>query len=71
MTYTYALFEVSRASYEEIKNKLLISGYSHAINRAGEIDMHGIALVCDEVTKENKRTVGKRTVKEKNGGLHF
>ena len=57
MTYTYALLEVLQASYEEIKNKLLISGYSHAINRAGEIDMHGIALVCDEVTRGNKNIV--------------
>ena len=47
MTYTYVLLEVSTPVYEEIKAKLLEAGYQHAINEAGEIDMHGIALVSE------------------------
>ena len=48
MSYTYALLGVSPATYEEIKKKLLESGYQHAINDDGEIDMHGIALVKEK-----------------------
>lgn len=48
MTHTYALLEVSRPAYEEIQAKLIEAGYDHAINKDGEIDMHGIALVPEK-----------------------
>jgi hypothetical protein len=48
MTHTYVLLDVSKAAYDEIKQKLLNAGYDHAINDAGEIDMHGIALVVEQ-----------------------
>lgn len=48
-TYTYAILEVSKAAYEEIKKKLEDAGYHHALHtHEGEptpvIDMHGIGL---------------------------
>lgn len=48
VTHTYALLEVSRATFEEIACKLRDAGYDHAFIEDGEIDMHGIALApCD------------------------
>ena len=44
-TYTYVELPVSPATYEEIRSKLTAAGYSHAIDRDGSIDMHGLALV--------------------------
>lgn len=46
-TYTYAICEVSEATYQEIRAKLVAAGYDHAFHvDAGVevIDMHGIAL---------------------------
>ncbi|MDQ3562701.1 MAG: hypothetical protein M3436_00700 [Pseudomonadota bacterium] len=43
MTHTYAVLEVSQATYDEIKAKLIEAGYNHAFH-AHLIDMHGIAL---------------------------
>ena len=48
-THTYAILEVSRAAYIEIKEKLEKAGYSDQFHddRDGDgvvIDMHGIAL---------------------------
>lgn len=48
VTHSYALLPVSKAAYDEIACKLRDVGYGHAINDAGEIDMHGIALELDE-----------------------
>lgn len=45
VTHTYVLLELSAASYEEIKAKLLAACYEHAVNSAGELDMHGLAVV--------------------------
>lgn len=49
MTYTYALLEVSPATYEEIKTKLKAAGYTDQFHEQDDgkiaIDMHGIALV--------------------------
>lgn len=45
MTYTYALLEVSREAYQEIRRKLEDAGYAHTIGSDGAIDMHGLALV--------------------------
>lgn len=47
MMYTYALLDVSRAVYDEIRAKLVAAEYEHAFHAdaGGEvIDMHGIAL---------------------------
>jgi hypothetical protein len=53
MTYTYAIMEVSRETFEEILRKMQEAGYEHAIHaeRSGRdpvIDMHGIALAVKE-----------------------
>jgi hypothetical protein len=47
-THTYALLEVSKAAFDEIAAKLRAAGYDHAFRDAGEIDMHGLALVVGE-----------------------
>lgn len=50
MTYTYAILEISRAAYEEIRAKLEAAGYQHAFHKDdGEpvIDMHGIAVKAE------------------------
>ena len=45
MSHTYALLEVSAATFVEVLHKLREAGYDHAIDeRLGEIDMHGLAL---------------------------
>lgn len=44
MSHTYALLEVSPATYVEIRRKLEEAGYQHALHDNGVIDMHGIAL---------------------------
>lgn len=45
-TYTYAILEVSKGTFEEIKEKL--KGYEHVFHNNNEygtvIDMHGIAV---------------------------
>ena len=43
MTYTYAILEVSQATYDEIRLRLIAADYAHAIDGT-VIDMHGIAL---------------------------
>ena len=51
-THTFATLAVSKAAYEEIKQKLLAAGYQHAIFESDNqevIDMHGIALVVEPV----------------------
>ena len=45
MTYTYAIMEVSRATFDEIAAKLRAVGYEQAFDDDGAtIDMHGLAL---------------------------
>lgn len=49
ITHTYVVMELSKAAYDEIKQKLEAAGYDHAIHiEAGTalpiIDMHGIAV---------------------------
>ncbi len=47
MTHTYAIAEVSRSAYDEIRAILIDAGYQQAIHRDGNsevLDMHGIAL---------------------------
>lgn len=53
MTHTYAVLDVSRAAYDEIRRKLDAAGYQHAFD-GDVIDMHGIALAapprCESVS---------------------
>jgi hypothetical protein len=51
VTHTYAVLDVSHATYTEIADKLRAADYAHAFTRLGigttrdvVIDMHGIAL---------------------------
>jgi len=46
MTYTYAVLEVSDATYEEIAKKLKAAGYDDVLGEDGELDMHGIAILA-------------------------
>jgi histidinol phosphatase-like PHP family hydrolase len=44
-TRTYATMDVSKAVFDEVKQKLLDAGYDHAIlNNGKTLDMNGIAL---------------------------
>lgn len=52
MTYTFALMQVSKATYDEIKQKLEEAGYGHAIHDDGNLDMHGIALTTKDPDEE-------------------
>jgi len=49
MSYTYALLEISRAAYDEIKAKLEAAEYQDQFHQQDDgrvaLDMHGIALV--------------------------
>jgi hypothetical protein len=48
LTHTYAVLDLSKEAFEEIKKKLEAAGYHHAIfkDKHGKtvIDMHGIAV---------------------------
>ncbi len=67
-THTYAILEVSRAAYTEIKEKLEGAGYSDQFHDDGDrdgvvIDMHGIALKIEEGRKmqpHQQRVVDER-----------
>lgn len=51
-THTYAMLPVPEAVYRVIRAKLEEHGYEHAIDDDGELDMHGIAIVSEEVEDE-------------------
>lgn len=51
-THTYAVLEVSKEAFNEIKKKLREAGYDHAFID-DVIDMHGIAL-SEETKKEQQ-----------------
>lgn len=47
MSHTYVILPVSRATFEEIRTKLVEACYAHALHDDVEgelIDMHGLAL---------------------------
>jgi hypothetical protein len=51
MTHTYAILAVSKAAFEEIRDKLLDAGYAGQVHDDGDapvIDMHGIGLRAEE-----------------------
>lgn len=58
MTHTYALLPISKEAYAEIRDKLIIAGYDHALHEDSDhgevINMHGIAVVA-EVEEEKPR----------------
>lgn len=56
MTYTYALLSVDSEFYNSVKEQMISAGYTGAINDVGEIDMHGIALVCNNDLKTESVT---------------
>ena len=61
MTHTYAELEVSRATYDEIAQKLRDAGYDHAFmpergRHAPTIDMHGIGLILEGTQMAEKIT---------------
>jgi hypothetical protein len=47
MAHTYAIVEVSKEVYKEIRGKLEEAGYGHAVED-GIMDMHGLALKVAE-----------------------
>jgi hypothetical protein len=54
-THTFAILELSRSAYQEIKSKLIEAGYEHAIMQEGGqelIDMHSIAVTEVVVSHE-------------------
>lgn len=76
-TYTYAIMEVSKETYEEIAKKMVEAGYEHTFHETREgrvIDMHGIALKQQqEVSQPPQLTAGdidiglKRVNKQRKG----
>jgi hypothetical protein len=68
---THANLEVSDDTYNEIRRLLKAAGYTHAFGSDGTIDMHGIALVKQEI-RVNMKVTGdadafrraKRQIKE-------
>ena len=49
-TYTYAILEVSKSAFDEIKQKLLAADYGHAFSMDGKtIDMQGIGLEAIDI----------------------
>ena len=48
-THTYVELELSPAAYDEIRAKLAAAGYDHAFMDDKTIDMHGLAVVREEV----------------------
>lgn len=65
VTHTFALMEVSPATYNEVMAKLKAAGYDDTmVNDA--LDMHGIALTCGAVPNQSKsqRTNPKSATRE-------
>jgi len=58
VTYTFVALEVSAAAYEEIRAKLEAADYGHCFTEAGEIDMHGIALVREVADVDSSKPQG-------------
>jgi len=52
MTHTYALLEVSPATFEEIRQKLVDAGYEQVHD--GQIDMNGLALTKERIPNGNE-----------------
>ncbi len=51
MTYTYAILAVSKAAFEEVRDRLLAAGYDEQVHEDDDgpvLDMHGIGLQAEE-----------------------
>jgi hypothetical protein len=57
MTYTYAVLEVSEATYDEIHRLLSEAGYGRACDEDGLISMRGIAIQRGKPTPPEKLDV--------------
>ncbi len=55
-THTYAILELSKPAYDEIRAKLDAAGYQHAFHDDGVIDMHGIAVNIEQEPKNESAT---------------
>lgn len=69
-THTYAVLEVSRAAYDEIRTKLVAYGYEHAIHEDDGrelIDMHGIGLAFAEEVPDDATTEASERTKAEPG----
>ncbi len=53
MTHTFAILNVSKQTYNEIKRKLKKAGYENSFD-GDVIDMHGIALKIKTVQKRKQ-----------------
>ena len=59
-THTFAILEISKAAYDEIKGKLIDAGYEFAIMKEGDmevIDMHGIGIKAEVVESVDIKNV--------------
>ena len=56
-THTYVELELSPAAYDEIRAKLAAAGCKHAFMDDKTIDMHGLAVVREEVKEDVDATV--------------
>jgi len=54
-THTYVTMPLSVNAFNEIVEKLTEAGYTHAFHKDRDgsltVDMHGLAVVCDNVIK--------------------
>lgn len=71
VSYTYSILDISEAAYAEIRAKLDAAGYGHAFHFHEDevIDMHGIAIRCEEVVSEMAHGKGKGGGGKKSGGM--
>lgn len=57
MSHTYAVLQISKAAFDEIRGKLKEAGYEHAFDDAAEggpvVDMHGVAVQAVPKTPES------------------
>jgi len=58
VTRTSVTLEVSAAVYDEVRSELEAAGYGHCFTEAGEIDMHGIALVREVADVDSSKPQG-------------
>jgi len=56
-TYTTALLEVNRDTYDDIRTRLEQAGYNRANEDDGSIDMVGIAIIPPAVAKPKCETI--------------
>lgn len=61
MSHTYAVLQISRAAFDEIRSKFKDAGYEHAFDDAAEggpvVNMHGVAVQAlhEDPTQDRKQ----------------